>query len=105
MGAEHTAVVLVLDEAVLRQADADTGERDADAESDAAAGADVSDHLGPEAGPPADPAAEAEADAPERAERRVHGVPPLVAPQHPLYDHPRLHRHRNLNKETAKQQS
>jgi hypothetical protein len=92
---------VVPDEAVLRQADADAGEREADAESHAAPGADVPNHLGPESRPPADAAAEAEPDAPEGAGRRVHGVPALVPPEHALDDHPRLHR--NLNKRTEQQ--
>lgn len=103
---QYTAVVLVPDEAVLRQADADAGERDADAEPDAAAGADVADDLGPEPRPPPNPAPEPQPDPPERAHRRVHGVPPLVPPQHPLDYHPRLHLHRrrHLHNPQTKQQ-
>ena len=90
-------------EDVLRQADADAGEREADAEPHAAPGADVPNDLGPESRAPADAAAEAEADAPEGAGRGVHGVPALVPPEHALDDHPRLHR--NLNKRRNSQVS
>ena len=90
-------MVVVLDDAVLWQPDADAGERDADAEAHAASGADVADDLGPEPWAPPDPAAEPQPDAPERAHCRVHGVPPLIPAQHPLYDHRRLYRrHRDL---------
>jgi hypothetical protein len=80
-----------LDENGLRQADADASEREADTEPHAATGTDVPNHLGPEAGAPADSAAEAEPHAPESAGRRVHGVPPLVPPEHALDDHLWLH--------------
>ena len=76
-----TTVLVVPDEDVLRQADADAGEREADAEPHAAAGADVPNHLGAEPGAPTDSATEAEPHAPERAGRRVDGIPPLVPPK------------------------
>lgn len=103
---EHTAaVVVVLDDAVLWQPDADTGERDADAEADTASGADVADDLGPKPWAPPDAAAEPQPDAPEGAGRRVHGVPTLVPAQHPLYDHLRLHRrHRDLRQRQRQRQ-
>lgn len=85
-------MVVVPDEAVLRQADADAGEREPNAEPHATPGADVPNHLRPEPGAPADAAAEAEPHAPEGAGRRVHGVPALVPPEHALDDHPQLHR-------------
>lgn len=85
-------MVVVPDEAVLRQADADAGEREPNAEPHATPGADVPNHLRPEPGAPADAAAEAEPHAPEGAGRRVHRVPALVPPEHALDDHPQLHR-------------
>jgi hypothetical protein len=84
-------VVVVPDEAVLRQADADAGEREPNAEPHAAPGAYVPNHLRPEAGAPADATADAEPHTPEGAGRRVHGVPALVPPEHALDDHPQLH--------------
>ena len=74
-------MVVAPNEDVLRQADADAGERETDAEPHAAAGADVPNHLGAEPGAPVDSATEAEPHAPERAGRRVDGVPPLVPPK------------------------
>jgi hypothetical protein len=82
---------VVPDEAVLRQADADAGEREPNAEPHAAPGAYVPNHLRPEAGAPADATADAEPHTPEGAGRRVHGVPALVPPEHALDDHPQLH--------------
>jgi len=93
-------VVVVPDEAVLRQADADAGEREPNAEPHATPGADVPNHLRPEPGAPADAAAEAEPHAPEGAGRRVHGVPALVPPEHALDDHPQLHRSLSLDNGT-----
>jgi len=76
-------LVVAPNEDVLRQADADAGERETDDEPHAAAGADVPNHLGAEPGAPVDSATEAETEphAPERAGRRVDGVPPLVPPK------------------------
>jgi hypothetical protein len=63
-----TPVVEALDGNGLRQADANAGESDADAEPHVTTGTDS--------------AAGAEPHAPEGAGRRVHGVPPLVPPEH-----------------------